>query len=343
MAHTIRDMSGVITLAIDGSDETSRLVAVSTSHSIFQDCGTAIIHLNADLAASENELPIALYANSELIFNGTTRRSTYPYYKDTFAFACTDVMQNTTRPWGGAGTDPELDALLNRVYTNQTADAVKVNLMECMAVDVSLHVVDAPSTWTLGTIEPVVLRVGQTSLQLIRSLDELEGTWTATRGNGAIYNQRLVNTPASVTYTEGVDIIDADLELYGADTIINKCIIYGLQIAILYVGGPGVGEYAIVNSDVPDPPKYQTRVFRTNFVEDNTTAVDFAQRYVENHNFFHENGTLTIVGDEARVVGETIHITSDRLYFDDDRFVAGVQHEYNKSNGWITKLNWIRV
>lgn len=343
MAHTIRDLSGVFNVVVDGSDETSRITAISTSHSIDQDCGTAKVTFWPDSSGAWSDVPIAIYANATLIFNGTVRKPILGYYKEGYTYACTDVMQNITRPWGGAGTDPELDALFNRVYESQTADAVRVNLMECMAVDPTLHVVIAPSPWTLGTIEPVVLRVGQTSLQLIRQLDEIEGMVTFSRGNGAIYTIALANTTSAATYTQASNIYDLDMDLFGAETVTNKCVLYGLQSSVLAIGGPGVGEYAVTNIDVPDPPKYQTKVFRTNLVENDADALTFATGYVTRNNFIHERGKLVVKGNEARKVGETITINASRIYRNNDRFVASVNHEFNKNVGWITNLGWMRV
>lgn len=343
MAHTIRNLSGIVTIDVDGSDETDKLVAVSTNNSTELDCGTATVHFSTVPSGADPEAPIVIYANSTPIFNGFIRRRSYPFYKNSVAFACTDIQENITRAWGGAGTDPELDALLNRWYENQTADAVKVNVMEAMAVGL-LHVVNGPDTWTLGTIEPVVLRVGQTPLQLIRSLDELEGTWTATQPiDGAIYNYPIaLGTPAA-TYTEGSNIFDFDLDIFGADTIRNKCIVYGLQTPVLAIGGVGVGEYSVANADVPAPIDYQTTVFRTNLVEDDTTALDFATAYVGRHNFRHERGRLVIKGREDHLIGDTITVVSSRNNINGDRFVTGITQEFNNNVGWKTTLTFIRV
>lgn len=342
MANTFTNLSGVIETVIDGNDVSANVVGGNTSHGINQDCGTATVHIHGVSIASYIGKEINIYANSTLIFNGTVLKPSWSYYSGAKGLSCADIMRNITRPWGGSGTDPEIDAQFNRVYENQLASAVRINVCEAMAVPVSLHSI-ITDAWTLGTTEPVVLRVGQTALQLIRSLDELEGHWTASRANGAIYNRRLEHDTPVATFTEGSNILNLAGWRQAPDGIINKCIIYGLQTPTIAIGGPGVGEYAVTNVDIPDPPKYQPKVFRTNLVEADITAADFAERYVDNHNFRPENWELTIAGESTIQVGDTVTVNaSTNELTSSDRFVAGTKREWGNS-GFLTKLSLIRA
>ena len=318
----------------------------STHHGYQADRGTASINC-ADYPAglAVNQL-IVLYIDGDLVFNGRVARPALHYYGNSVVIECEDVMANLSFPWGGEGTDPELDALFNRVYTSQTDGAVITNLCEAMAVPVSLHDIQ-DSGWTLGTIYDVVLRVGQTALQLVRQIDEIACYWTASRNNGAITRRPIAVGTADFTATEGVNIISADRTPQGTESIINRYIVYGFEYEGAAIGGIGVGDYSLTNSNIPTPPTSHTGTVRSNLVESDADALAAATRLVGLHNFPYDETNLTVLGDTGVTIGQTIQIDSAELDHAGDstslRFAAEVSHRYGVGVGFETQIKCIRT
>lgn len=330
------------------TDFSGVVLGFTTSHAIDADRGTVEIRCAqypSGLAANDY---LICYINGDLVFNGHVARPARGYYveTDTTIFG-EDISANLANPWGGEGTDPELDALFNRVYTAQDDGAIITNLCEAMAVPVSLHDIES-SAWTLGTIYDVVLRVGQTPWSLIREIDSLAFYWTAGANNGAVTRRPLSVDPGDVAYTaeEAVNILSANRNPRGPESIINRCIVYGFEYEGGTVGGIGVGDYSVVNSDIPDPPKSRTTTIRSNLVEDDTKALAVATDYVAHHNFPYDETNLVVLGDTSLTIGQTWQIDAPSLDHAGDstslRLVAQLSHVYGAGTGYEVSARLIR-
>jgi hypothetical protein len=214
MTTTVEQHTHSCQYSSDGStwaDFSSYVVGFTTHHAIDADRGTVEIRCTEyPSGLAENDYLIC-YIDGDLIFNGHVARPARGYYTeaDTTIYG-EDISANLSYPWGGEGTDPELDADFNRVYSSQDDGAVIANFCEAMGVPVSLHDIES-SGWTLGTIYDVVLRVGQNAWSLIREIDSLAFYWTAGTNNGAVTRRPLSVDPGDIAFTatEGTNIISA--------------------------------------------------------------------------------------------------------------------------------------
>ena len=257
-------------------------------------------------------------------------------------------MANLSYPWGGEGTDPELDEMFNRVYESQAVSEIITNYCEALAVPISLHDI-ATSLWNPCQLVPVILRVGQAPITHIREWDSIEGTWTATRNNGAITRRPLAIDPFSVSFTatEGDNIISSERTPRGTDSIENRWIIDGFEWEGGKIGGVGVGDYQVDNANIPDPPKSRSRRLRSNFVQSDADALLFATAGVTRTNFPYDETHLTLLGDPNITIGQTGQIDSALLDHAGDsgslRFVADVAHRYGAGVGFETQVTCIRT
>lgn len=325
-------------------DFSSYVEHFETHHGITADRGTVSISCyEYPTGLAENDYLIC-YIDGDLVFNGRVARPALHYFGNSVVIEGEDIMANLTNPWGGEGTDPELDAQFNRVYENQAVSEIITNYCEAMAVPVNLHDIQT-SSWTLGTIYPVTLRVGEAPINHIREWDEIEGCWTATRNNGAITRRPLAYAGSpDVTATEGDNIISADRTPQGTESIINRWIVYGFEYEGATIGGLGVGDYSLPNSNIPTPPTSRTKTIRSNFVESDADALAFATAGVDRTNFPYDETNLVLLGDTSITIGQTIQIDSAELdHASDNRFIAEVAHRYGVGIGYETSVKCIRV
>jgi hypothetical protein len=328
-------------------DFTSYVEAFTTHHGYQADRGTADISCYVyPSGLAENDLVI-LYIDDVLVFNGRMARPSLHYAGNSAVIACEDVMANLSYPWGGEGTDPELDEQFNRVYDDQVVSAIITNYCEAMGVDVSLHDIE-DSTWNPCQIAPVVLRVGQTPLSQIREWDEIEGAWTASRNNGAITRRAIAIDPHTwFAADEGDNIISADRTPLGTESITNRWIVYGFEYEGGLIGGLGVGDFQLDNDNIPDPPKSRTRTVRSNFVQSDADALAFATAGVGRTNFPYDEDNITLLGNPNITIGLTMNISSSLLDHAGGpgsyRFIAEVSHRYGAGVGFETQVKCIRT
>ena len=131
----------------------------------------------------------------------------------------------------------------------------------------------------------------------------------------------------------------------GAESIINRCVVYGLEYESLSIGGVGVGDYAQTNTNIPDPPLSQAKVIRSNLVESDVDALAVATAYVLRHNFPYDETSPVLLGDTSITIGQTGQIDAPTsLDHDGDlRFAAEVEHHYGVGVGFETRVKLIRV
>jgi hypothetical protein len=293
---------------------------------------------------------VVCYIDGTTVFNGKMARPALHYFGNSVVIECEGRGSYLANPWGGEGTDPELNELFERVYENQTTGAIITNVCEAFSVEVSMHdIVD--DGVTRGTIYPITLRVGQDGWSLIRGengLDEIRGYWTAETKNGAITRRLLAYAGSpDFTATEGDTIISSDRTPRGTESIVNRSIWYGFEYEGATIGGIGVGDYAEANANIPTPPTSRTKVIRNNFVESDAEALAAAQLYVGRHNFPYDETNLTLLGDPSIDIGQTVRIDSAELDHDgtsaSDRLIAECSHRYGVGVGYETAIKCIRV
>lgn len=329
-------------------DFSDKVISFTTHHGYMADCGTAEITCASYPAGFTENDHVVLTIDSVTVFNGRLARPARTYY-DSWVFYCEDIGANMRFKWGGEGTDPELDALKNRVYTSQTDGAIITNVAEALAVPASLHSITDASK-TLATIFDIVLRVGQDGWSLVRGdqgIDVIFGYWTATTNDGVLRrNPIAVAGSPDFTAVEGTNIIlsGSGRSPQGTESIINRYIVYGLEYESATIGGVGVGDYSLSNSNIPTPPTSHTAVIRNPLIEDDTQALATATLQVALHNFPYDETNLTLLGDTSITIGQTVGITSADLdHAGDRRFVAECSHRFGAGIGYETVIKCIRT
>lgn len=340
------------------SDFSDVVLSVTTSHSVHADRGTVEIHCYAYPSGLAMNDFVIVYLDGVTRFSGRLARPARNHVAGDIVFYCEGRGAYLAKGWkadliGDPTYDDVLDDGYNRVYENQEDGAIITNLAEAARVEVSMHEIESSGA-VRGTIFPVVLRPGQTFWSLIRGeqgLDEPVGYITFEDNRGVIVRMPFNVDPGSVAFTatEGVDIISATRTPQGTESIINRCIYYGPEYEGGVIGGIGIGDYSLPNSNIDG---YNVKVIRTNIVEDDSggtggECLAAATVYVEHHNFPYDEASLTLLGDPSYALGQTGNIDSvDGLDYAGDsssiRFVAGVSERYGAGVGYESQLTLIR-
>lgn len=352
MTTTVETHTHSCQFSDDGSswtDFSNVILGFTTHHAIDADRGTCEIRCSEYPSGLSGNAYVICYIDGELVFNGHLARPARAGIAGDITFQCEDVMANIANPWGGEGTDPELDELNNREYESQTDGAIITNLCEAMAVPVSLHDIE-DSAWTMGTLSPIVCRVGQTPLEVIREIDGLALYWTAGTNNGAITRRPISVDPGDVAFTaeEGINIISGTRQPQGTESIKNRCIVYGFEYEGAAIGGLDVGDYQEANSNIPDPPKSRTVTKRSNMVQDDADALAFATNEVAHRNFPYDECNLVVLCEPTHTIGESWLINApDGLdYANDDsslRMVHTLEYRYGADVGYEVSVKLIRA
>ncbi len=353
MTTTVESHTHSCQYSSDGSswtDFSSYVEGFSTHHAISADRGTCSISCyDYPSGLAENDY-VVCYIDGTIVFNGRMSRPALHYFGNSVVIECEGRGAYLANPWGGEGTDPELDALFNRVYESQTTGAIITNIGQAFSIEETmLSIVD--DGVLRGTVYPITLRVGQTGWSIIRGeegLDEIRGYWTAERKGGEVA-RRLIAYALSpnVSADEADNIISADRTPGGTETIVNRSIWYGFEYEGATIGGIGVGDYSQSNSNIPTPPTSRTRVIRNNFVEDDTEALAAATLWVDRHNFPYDEDNLVLLGDPSIDIGQTVRIDSTELDHDGtsaaDRLIAECSHRYGVGVGYEVSIKCIRI
>lgn len=329
------------------TDVSDALISFTTHHAIDAECGTCELNLAFYPSGIVVNDHFVLTIDSVTVFNGRLARPAVQYY-DSWTFYLEDVGANLKFLWGGEGSDPELDALLNRVYENTTDDQYIVNIFEALGGPVSLHSI--PTTLNpLATIYPLTHRVGQSGWTYIRGdqgIDIIFGMWTGTTNDGV-----LRRAPLAVALTQDFEAVEGTNILQGAtrsplgtESIKNRYIVYGLEYEGAAIGGVGVGDFALSNSNIPTPPTSHSETIRNNLIEDDPTALACATIQVGLHNFPYDETNTPLLGDTSITIGQTSAIDSTDLDHNSDlRFSAAVEHHFGVGVGYETHVKHIRT
>jgi hypothetical protein len=155
----------------------------------------------------------------------------------TISLVLRGILGDVQESWGG----PE------RVYNATLTDferrdgQVIINLIEACGIDSSRHSIvnsvlldedDVPGLWLLGGVEDVVLKVGDSPLELVNQIDAVAGYVTVDQLDGFI--ERFENSPAGsgtgadATFTEGQTGVRISRSLKTTHGIINKWVVRGV-------------------------------------------------------------------------------------------------------------------
>lgn len=345
--HSVQYNHSTIDDGTGMTDISGVVISFVTHHDIEAECGTCELTLSSYPSGIVVNDHFVINIDSDLIFNGRLARPAVQYF-DNWTFYLEDVGANLKFLWGGEGSDPELDALLNRVYENTTDDEYIVNIFEALGGPVSLHSI--PTTLNpLATIYPLTHRVGQSGWTHIRGdqgIDIIFGMWTSTTNDGVLRRAPLETAgTGDFTAYEGSNILmGSSRSPLGTESIINRFIVYGFEYEGATIGGVGVGDYSLTNSNIPTPPTSHTRIIRNNLIEDDATALACATLQVGLHNFPYDETNLILLGDTSITIGQTVEIDAPGLDHNPDlRFVATAEHHYGAGVGYEVHCKCIRT
>jgi hypothetical protein len=171
MATTVESHTHSAQYSSDGSswsDFSSYVESFQTHHGWQADRGTADINCyEYPSGLAENDY-VVLYIDGTVVFNGRMARPALHYFGNSVVIQCEGRGSYLANPWGGEGTDPELNVLFERVYESQTTGAIITNIAEAYSVESTMHSITDDGV-TRGTVLPVILRVGQNGWSLIRT------------------------------------------------------------------------------------------------------------------------------------------------------------------------------
>lgn len=327
------------------TDISDYIERIATRHGYQADRGTCELSCYVyPSGLAENDY-VLVTIDGVTVFSGRMARPQLHGVGASVAIQCEGRGAYLAKAWKADGTDPELDDLFNRVYTNQTDGDIITNLAEAASVEVSMHSIQ-DSGVVRGTLEDVVLRPGQTFWSLIRGdggLDELVGYWTAEDRRGVIVRAPIAYAGSpDITVTEGDNLISGDRTPLGTESIFNRCIVYGLETFGFTFGGLGIGDYSLPNTNIDG---YNPKTIRSNLVESDADALASATNWVLRHNFPEDNTNVVLLGDPTITIGQTGLLDAPTMldHNSDTRFVAEVSQDYGVGVGFETKVHFIRV
>lgn len=264
------------------------------------------------------------------IFGGEVNQVDWEYAPGLVKIVCRDLLARTRLEWGGDEYE----------YTSQDDAAVIRNLLEKMGIPSSAASIES-SSWTLGTVESLILKEGVAPYSLIAPIDDLAGYRTYSLTTGVIVRRRISGVPGasgSLTFSKGVNILTNARRSRTRDGIVNRVIVTGVDYEGLTVGGPGVGEASAPNPYIPNPPGYITESIQSNLVEDDAKALEIATRRVSDKNRRPEGLDFQIPFDPRAQPGMTVLVEHSSLETGSATvFVSYVGHSLS-SSGALTTL-----
>jgi hypothetical protein len=312
-----------------------RVLEVSCSAGYDQINSEATIWVAARPSWADERLPVTIWAkntatSSGQIFGGEITGFDWTYATTKIGIICGDLLARARDTWGG--DDEE--------YSSQTSAAVIRNSLEKNAIPSGAASIEGDD-WTVGVINPLILKNGDDPYStLIEPLDDLEGYKTYSLTSGVIVRRRVTGAAgpaASLTFAKGVTILSAPRHTRTALGIVNKVIITGVEYEGLLVGGPGVGEASASNFYVSNVSGFNTERIQSNLIEDDDTALAFAERRVADKNRRPEAVEFSIPLDPRVQPGMTIAVNHADLECSGlPMFCAHVAHAIGGSGATTT-------
>lgn len=263
------------------------------------------------------------------IFGGEVTGFDWTYFPTKIGIICGDLLARTRDEWGGADAE----------YTSQTSAAVIRNILEKNAIPSDRANIEG-DTWTVGVINPVTLKSGDDGYgTIIQPLDDMERYATFSLTSGVIVRRRVTGAAggsAALTFSKGVTILSSPRHNRTATGIINRVIITGVDYEGLTVGGEGVGEAIAANPYVSNVSGYNTERVQSNLVEDDATALLFAQRRVADKNRRPEYVEFSVPLDPRVQPGMTISIVHSDIEVNTTWFAQHVAHSISASGATTT-------
>jgi hypothetical protein len=315
MTAVAQELAFGVTIAGAALDD---VIAVSASAGVEQRFSRATITVASDpgvlLAGSDVVVTVTVNGDSATLFRGDYTGQAWTLDAGrTINIECAGILARLQRPWGGP----------DRVYSPETTTteaervdaAIIRNLIEAWGIDSARHEVfesewedpddpgNPPIQWILGEIEPVVLKNGESPLQLIDAIDEVPGFATYDQLTGYIqrarYNTYYSAPTVDAAWVEGQDGVRVARlgPTFGA--IVNRVIVRGLT----YEGIPIEAGSEAANPDLNGyyPPELQDAYVGRELASDLIEFQHFAQQaaaiQVQDTNRRTDGWEIVLAGD----------------------------------------------
>lgn len=322
----VQGIDAVQTLActvLVGGANVRDVLSVQTSYSRDAGISTATINCLGAAGGSEGEA-VEVYvslnsATPSAIYKGRVEQFSWDFYPGVATIECRGALARLAMPWGSE---------IERVYAQSLGnsdDAVIIrNLIEAWGIPNTLHDIES-SAWELGQINEVVVRKGDSFLDLIRRIDTIAGYKTFDLHDGAIYRRAQDPTGSGgvseATFTEGVNILSIR-RAQNTSNIINHAIVEGFT----YEGVPVKAEYMAGNGILDafsglGTPNYRATTLKDDLIETETHALEVAQRLVQYGNRRGDSLELTVLFEPTLSVGLTVTVNAPSVGANGNRLV----------------------
>lgn len=291
-----------------GGGDVSEVTEASVELGFDQANAQATLYTRARPAWAEEGQAVEIWAGyngqTARIFRGELNGLSWEDGPGRVALDCRDLLARTRLAWQGDDVEE----------SNIDSAALVRHILEIYGIPSSAAHIEG-SGWTLGTIQPVTLKKGEIGFSLIERIDALEGYKTFTDSAGVIRRMRVSGAPAAgAALSIGPSqLLERPRRVRSRDGIQNACVVTGISIAGITVGGPGVAEVRAPNPYIPDPPRYVGPPIQDDLIEDDETAIAIAARTVADKNRRPEGLELPIVGDPRVQPGMTLAVTEEAL------------------------------
>ena len=305
------------------------VLSVQASHGFDQVNSQATIGLYQKSPEAEEGAAVEVRAGyngqTALIFKGELSGISWAHYPAGINYDARSVLGRVELRW--AGGDYE--------YTSQDDAAVIRNILEKYGIPNTSANIES-SGWTLGEIQPVALKNGDTGQSLIAAIDELAGYRTFTIATGVVLRRRIsgkAGPSATWNFARSVNIISAR-RTRTLDGVVNHAVVRGLTYEDLEV----VQEASAPNAYIPNPPGEAAAETQSDLVETDAKALEIARRIVADRNRRPERLELTVVGNPLIHPGATIQVDHADLGVSGARvFVENVSHSVS-DQGFTTTI-----
>lgn len=295
-----------------GGQNVRDVINVQTSYSRDAGISTATVNCLGGSGGDEGsavEIYVSLNgATPSAIYKGRVEQYSWDFYPGVRTIECRGALARLAMPWGSE---------VERVYAQSLGnsdDAVIIrNLIEAWGIPNTLHDIES-SGWELGQINELVVRKGDSFLDLIQRIDRIAGYATFDLHDGAIYRRAQDPTGSGgvseATFTEGENILSVR-RAQDTSSIINQAIVEGfayegIEVTAQYEEGNGILDaFGGIGG-----PLYRATTLKDDLIETETHALEVATRLVRYGNRRTDGLELTVLFEPTLSVGLTVTVNA---------------------------------
>lgn len=317
-------------VSFGGTAYDTTALEVTVSHGTEQSSGQAMVVFPSRPAAASEGASVSISLSLTSRFSGTVTGRQWEHFPTGVAVDCRDRMEYLSYPYGGT----------ERVYTSYTGGSITQNIAEAQGIDSTNMSIEDDGA-TVGVIEPVVFRRGDTFLPWIRQNDNISGYVTFTKGaDSAIYRRPYDESTTGAgthTLTKGVNLLSARREI-SRDGIYNAVQVDGLT----YLGATTSVYMATANTDIRTPPGTISGHVQSNLIETPARASAVGSVFLDHNNFKPESFVFTVPGTAIEPM-DMVVVTHSDLELSSRSLVVTKVEDRLSGSGYVTTVYAKRV